>query len=266
MFVVLFLLVGALLAQENPEPRLTTGDLTQSDFRALLSQAESGDREAQYRLAMVYASPENKLVPKNDAAFREWMLKSAEQGYVPAQGRMGMMFLGAGGDYGKAEIWLRRAAEQGNAEAQFWLGTYYEQGRFGATDYPEAFKYLRKAAEQGHPDAQVALGEMYEEGEFVSQNYALAAKWYRKAAEHVPDFGGAGQGRYHLGLLYQDGLGVAKNLVLAHMWFSLSPSHANLEVAERDMTRAQIAQARKMASDWVRRHPGELTPSLLATP
>ncbi len=265
MFVVFFLLVGALLAQENPEPRLTTGDLTQSDFRALLSQAESGDREAQYRLAMVYASRDNKLVPKNDAAFREWMLKSAEQGYVPAQGRVGMMFL-ATSDYGKAEIWLRRAAEQGNAEAQSWLGTYYEQGRFGATDYPDAFKYLRKAAEQGHPDAQVALGEMYEEGEFVSQNYALAAKWYRRAAEHVPDFGGAGQGRYRLGLLYQDGLGVPKNLILAYMWFALSHFEGFVKEVERDMTRAQIVQARQMASDWLRRHPGELTPSFLATP
>ena len=266
MFVVLFLLVGALLAQENPEPRLTTGDLTQSDFRALLSQAESGDREAQYRLALVYASPDNKLVPKNDAAFREWMLKSAEQGYVPAQANMGMMFLGAGGEYGKAEIWLRRAAEQGNAEAQFWLGASYEEGRFGTTDYPEAFKYLRKAAEQGHTDAQVALGEMYEEGEFVSQNYALAAKWYRKAAEHVPDFGGAGQGRNRLGHLYEDGLGVPKNLVLAYMWFALSHFEGFVKEVERDMTRAQIVQARQMVSDWLRRHPGEPTPSLLATP
>jgi hypothetical protein len=50
MFVVLSLLVGALSAQEYFDS-LTKGGLTQSDFRTLLSQAESGDGEAQYRLA-----------------------------------------------------------------------------------------------------------------------------------------------------------------------------------------------------------------------
>ena len=59
--------------------------------------------------------------------------------------------MGASGDRGKAEMWLRRAAEQGNTEAQFWLGAAYEEGRFGTTDYQEAFKWLVKAAEQGHP-------------------------------------------------------------------------------------------------------------------
>jgi TPR repeat protein len=103
-------------------------------------------------------------------------------------------------------MWLRRAAEQGNTEAQFWLGAAYEEGRFGTTDYQAAFKWLVKAAEQRHSAAQVILGEMYEEGEFVSQNYVMAAKWYRKAAEHSPDMGGAGQGRNRLGMLYEDGI------------------------------------------------------------
>jgi len=255
ILVVLFLLVGSLPAQENPRSRVTTGDLTSSDFRTLLSHAESGDREAQYQVAMVYAYPQGTSVAKNDAASREWMLRSAEQGYVPAEAGIGLMYMSANGDSGKADMWLRRAAEQGNPEAQFWLGTAYEEGLFGTTDYREAFKWLRKAAEQGHPDAQVILGEMYEDGEFVSQNYALAAKWYRKAAEHVPDSGGVGQGRNQLGLLYLKGLGVPKNLVLAYMWFSLTESDTNLKEAECDMTPAQIAEARKMASDWLRQHP-----------
>jgi len=194
-FVVLFLLLAVLPAQTDPDRRLTTGArlaaLTQSDFLTLLSKAESGDREAQYWVGQVYA--EDRLVPRNHAISRDWMLRSAEQGYAPAQEMMGLMYMGANGDYGKADMWLRRAAEEGNVEAQFWLGAAYEQGRIGATDYREAFRWLRKAAEQGHPDAQVSLAQMYEDGEFVSQNYALAAKWYRKAAEHFPDFGGAGQ-------------------------------------------------------------------------
>jgi len=223
--ITVFLLVTALPAQKNPDgARLTNyarlAALTQDDFRTLLSQAESGDPVTQYRVAQVYE--EGRLVPKSYAVSREWMLKSAEQGYAPAQGAVGMMYMGPNGDYGKADMWLRRAAEQGNAEAQFWLGAAYEQGRIGTTDYLEAFKWLRKAAEQGHPDAQTSLGQMYEDGEYVPQNYALAAKWYRKAAEHVPNRGGAGVARNNLGLLYLNGLGVPKNYVLAYMWFALA--------------------------------------------
>jgi TPR repeat protein len=256
-FVVLFLFVGALPAQENSDPRATTGDPTQSDFGTLLSQAESGDREAQYRVAQLYAFPEDRLVPKNDAASRDWMLKSAEQGYAPAQARLGEMELSATGDRGKAEMWLRRAAEQDNSEGQTMLGVTYENGKFGRKDYQEAFKWLMKAAEKGDPDAEVSLGEMYEDGKFVSQNYVLAAKWYRKAAEHSPDPGGAGKGRNQLGMLYEDGLGVPKNLVLAYMWYSLTQFQGNLKEVECHMTRAQIAQARKMAFAWLQSHPEE---------
>ena len=138
-----------------------------------------------------------------------------------------------------------------------WLGTAYEQGRIGTTDYREAFKWLRKAAEQGHPDAQVCLGQMYEDGELVSQNYALAAKWYRKAAQHVPNFGGAGQGRNDLGLLYLEGFGVPKDYVLAYMWFALADTDTNLKEAASHMTLAQVAQAQRMAQDWTRRHARE---------
>jgi len=257
LLLVLFLFAGILPAQEISDPHITIGNSTQSDYRKLLSQAEAGDREAQFRVAELYAFPEDGSVPKNAAASREWMLKSAEQGYAPAQAMLGEMELGAAGDRGKAEVWLRRAAELGNTEGQFMLGVNYENGKFGSPDYREAFRWFRKAAEKGDPDAEVSLGEIYQDGEFVSQNYALAAKWYRKAAEHSPDMGGAGQGRNQLGMLYEDGLGVSKNLVLAYMWYSLTQFRENLKEVESDMTRAQIAQARKMAVDWLKAHPAE---------
>jgi TPR repeat protein len=97
---------------------------------------------------------------------------------------------------------LRSAAKQGNAGAQMFLGASYEQGWTGRKNFKQALKWFRKAATQGNADAENALGQMYEDGEGVKQNYELAAQWYRKAAEHVPDFGGAGQGRNNLGLLY----------------------------------------------------------------
>ena len=147
-------------------------------------------------------------------------------------------------------------ARQGDAGAQFWLGAGYEQGWFGKANFQEALKWLRRAEAHGNPDAQVALGQMYEGGEGVPQNYVLAAKWYRKAAEHVPDFGGAGQGRNHLGLLYMQGLGVPKDYVQAYMWFRLTNFETNLSYAKAQMTPAQILQAEQMAAEWKSQHPG----------
>lgn len=150
---------------------------------------------------------------------------------------------------------LLARAERGDAHAQMWLGTYYEQGRFGRTDFQEALKWLRKAAVQGDPDAQVCLGQMYEDGEGVQQNYIMAAKWYLKAANHVPDSGGAGQGRNGLGLLYLNGLGVPKDYVQAYMWFSLTGSQINLPYAKAKMSPGQILKAERKAQQWRDLHP-----------
>ena len=136
-----------------------------------------------------------------------------------------------------------------------WLATAYEQGWFGKTNFQEALKWYRKAAAQGDPDAQNSLGQMYEDGEGVPQDYRMAAEWYRKAAEHVPDLGGAGQGRNNLGLLYMQGLGVPKDFVQAYMWFRLANSETNLSEAKSQMNPAQILDAERMATEWKSHNP-----------
>jgi uncharacterized protein len=145
-------------------------------------------------------------------------------------------------------------AQQGDADAQMWLGAGYEQGWFGKTNLPEALKWFRKSAEQGNPDAQISLGQMYEDGEGVIQNYSLAAKWYRKAAEHEPDLGGAGQGRNNLGMLYMDGRGVPQDYVQAYIWFRLAAVEPNLSLAKAHMTPEQILNAERLIEDWKSRH------------
>ena len=149
---------------------------------------------------------------------------------------------------------LLTKAERGDIQAQMWLGASFEQGRFGKIDFQEALKWFRKAAAQGDPDAQFCLRQMYEDGEGVQQNYEVAAKWYRKAAEHVPDLGGAGQGRNNLGLFHLNGLGVPKNYVQAYMWFSLAGSKKNLLYAKAEMSTAQVLKAEQMAQQWKDRY------------
>jgi TPR repeat protein len=71
-------------------------------------------------------------------------------------------------DYAEALKWYRKAAEQGEANAQSNLGVMYHEGEGTARDYAEAVKWWRKAAEQGHADAQNNLGVMYAAGSGVA--------------------------------------------------------------------------------------------------
>jgi hypothetical protein len=240
--------------------------LSLGDFKTLLSQAQSGDREAQYLVGLIYER--GLLVPRDFSSTRIWMLKSAEQGYVPAQEVIGRMYLmgvrdnGPIPDYADADRWLRLAATQGNADAQFWLGTGYERGWFGGTDYREALKWLRKAAAQGLPDAQYCLGQMYEEGKGVPESDSLAASWYRKAADHFPHpghVGGIWEAEVQLANLYRHDR-LPKDDTEAYMWFAIVGSSVvpaddyDLKWAAQHMTKAQIAQAQRMAEDWIKRH------------
>src|ERR1035437_3054709 len=67
------------------------------------------------------------------------------------------------GDYATAPRILRPLADQGSAEAQFYLGAMYEHGQGIAHDYREARHWIRLAAEQGNALAQTFLGIAYGE-------------------------------------------------------------------------------------------------------
>jgi uncharacterized protein len=95
---------------------------------------------------------------------------------------------------------------------------------------------------------------MYEDGEGVTQNYAIAAKWYKRAAEHVPNLGGAGQGRNNLGMLYLDGRGVPRDYVQSYMWFKLAGSERNLSLAKAHLTPEQILEAERFVTEWKTQH------------
>jgi len=121
-----------LPAQESlpasTQERLATSDLlntlTQKDIVDISSKANSGDEKAQYWLALI--NSEGRLIPKNQDAAREWMLRSAQQGYAAAQEGMGGIYLSAEGirprDNSEAQRWFGLAATQGYAEAQFSSG------------------------------------------------------------------------------------------------------------------------------------------------
>uniref|UniRef100_UPI001F1FF1BD tetratricopeptide repeat protein n=1 Tax=Haemophilus influenzae TaxID=727 RepID=UPI001F1FF1BD len=81
------------------------------------------------------------------------------------------------------KLWLP-LAEQGDAQAQFNLGTMYADGRGVKQDDVEAVKWFRKAAEQGVANAQAMLGFLYFLGKRgVQVNKSLAKEWFGKACD-----------------------------------------------------------------------------------
>ena len=159
------------------------------------------------------------------------------------------------GDYATAlEEWLP-VAEQGHADAQYNLGSMYDEGQGVPRDAAEAAKWHRKAAVQGHADAQLSLALMYSYGDGVPQDYTKAAKWYRLAAEQ-----GRARAQYILGIMYVKGQGVPQDYFQAHMWWNLAAA-LGLEVGRKDrdllaekMTPADISEAQRLAREWLEEH------------
>jgi TPR repeat protein len=97
---------------------------------------------------------------------------------------------------------------------------------------------------------------MYAKGQGVQQDYAQAVAWSRKAADQ-----GYAIAQFNRGLKYLRGQGVPQDYVRAHMWFNLAASTSDASVRdqsvkERDlvsaeMTPAQIAEAQRLANEWV---------------
>ena len=80
--------------------------------------------------------------------------------------------------------WFRKAAEQGDADAQFNLGVMYRNGQGVKQDDFEAVKWYRKAAEQGDAKAQFIVGGSYLLGKGVQVNKSLAKEWLGKACDN----------------------------------------------------------------------------------
>ena len=60
--------------------------------------------------------------------------------------------------------------------------------------------------------------------------------------------------------MYYKGGGVAQDYVLAHMWMNLAGAQGyelareNMQKLERKMTKEQIAEAQKLATEWQEKH------------
>jgi TPR repeat protein len=91
-------------------------------------------------------------------------------------------------DYAEAMRWDRKAADQGNAQAQNRIGWLYQNGLGVARDYVEAMRWYRMAADHGNVPAQAHIGWLYQNGWGVAQDSAEARIWMQKAAAAGDDY------------------------------------------------------------------------------
>ena len=140
--------------------------------------AGQGNRAA--KIAKIKEAFPNAFISKEVLEYR----KAAEQGDAKAQFKLGMCYENGDGveeNCNEAIKWYEKSAQQGLAEAQYQLGVCY-YFKYGYEDN-KSFDCIRKAAEQGHIKAQYQLGIIYEKGYGIKKDPQKAVKWYRNAAK-----------------------------------------------------------------------------------
>jgi TPR repeat protein len=160
----------------------------------------------------------NKPAPK-DVAKTDSAASAAKNGSAPKIYQEGVDAYQSG-KFSVAADKFRLLAEQGDASAQFNLGSLYRQGQGVPQDDKQAALWWAKAADQGHTDAQDNLGLRYAKGEGVEQDMVQAYKWFSIA-------------------------GMRKNASAA----------ANAKIMASKMTPDKIEEAQNLAKDWMAQHP-----------
>jgi hypothetical protein len=106
-----------------------------------------------------------------------------------------------------AVAWYRKAADQGDANAQFNVGVLYESGKGVQKDHAVAVTWYRKAADHGHAHAQCNLGIMYYRapGLHGGRNVVWQVRGARRghiailSRRHVREWPRCSEGRYNCG-------------------------------------------------------------------
>lgn len=153
------------------------------DVAQLESNAQLGNRQAQFELASRYAN--GRGVPRDPAKALHWYQVAAEQGHASAQYALAAWYADRATTHvqkQQALHWLRKAAKNKHIAAQYELGQRYEFGQEVSQDYTAAAKWYRAAAVM-HERAALRLGYLYEQGLGVKLDHKLALTWYQKALE-----------------------------------------------------------------------------------
>lgn len=222
-------------SQSAPSPE-SAGE---RDFGAYLSglreRALNGDQAAARELAVHYDVEGN--APEASRWMSEYVSlaeKGANNGDVGAMMNLGKLFYSGSRLYPKnlekARYWLTRAADSGNAAAQYQVAVMASQGRGGPKDektadcyYGKALQTWKKEAAAGDSKAAFWAALVYERKLVPDSSPEKSVPYLRQAAES-----GNLTAQNLLAFKYRDGLGVPQDAVKAVEWFEKAADRKDL--------------------------------------
>lgn len=149
------------------------------------------------------------------------------------------------GEYAQAVELYKKAAAQGNHEAEFSLGYCFEKGHGVEKNVTEALAHYRVAADHNHAKAFFNMGCVYEEQGKKEE----AFKCYQKAA----DLGNA-NAKNNLAYCYLDGVGTARNAERALALFREAAAEGNdralTNLGDCYLNGKGVPQDYKQALEW----------------
>lgn len=211
----------------------TWEELSPDQVAAIAAAAADGNVRAQWNAGILYLSGLNARVPKDVEKAVYWLTKAAEQGDARAQFNLYFAYRDGDGiprDEDLARKWLVKASEAGLKDADIELASIYMFGGIFEADDSKANVYLQKLAEEGDPWAQYGLAIQLQFGNGMDVDEKGAAELFRKSAESgYPD------AQFRLGLAYLNAQGVPVDYGEAAKWMKMA--------AEADHTDAQYRLA-----------------------
>ncbi|RIA87323.1 hypothetical protein C1645_878100 [Glomus cerebriforme] len=218
---------------QNPELPSDSSSYSNDDFNSLKSTLQKCIPFIKFTkftskefLNKVY--PYKNIIPEElcDNLFKYFLDHDCKNEHSIAQNTLGNLYENGGHiekTLEKAIYWYRKAAENGNYEAQFNLGQYYRYGN-GVEKNEKVFEYHKKSADKGYLDAQFELGYCYSKGIGTEANKAKAFELFKIAAEN-----GRAVAQKNLGYLYENGKGTDKDLEKAIYWYRKAAENGNYD-------------------------------------
>ena len=171
---------------------------------------------------------EGIIVDKNEQKSLKLYTDSAKLGYAPAQEKLGDIYrqglLGNEKSPKKSFNWYLKAAEQGKASAQFYVGYFYASGYGIKKDEELAFEWYTKAAEQKNAAALNNLAICFEYGKGTDVNLTKAIYYYEESAKS-----GNITAQKNLAICYKNGTGVELNPSKVFYWTLEAAKNGDVE-------------------------------------
>jgi len=217
------------------------------------SHAYNLDPKIAYQLAQRYFK--GNTVSQNTQTGINLLIVAASAGNKQAQLDVAQRYYQQD-DIANALTWFKKAAKNGEAQAQYYLGYIYYSGTGGQTiDYQTSLKWYTEAANQDQAEAMYMTGFQYYAGQGIPKNATTAMQWFKKSA-----LLGNGDAQIMVATLYQKGQGVKQNSAKALAWLEVATTSSDKTIVTKankyikqlqpQLSQGQVNKAKQLAGQY----------------